>query len=112
MLSRWQLATLIICVGFLGRDDLDLLIFSSEVDCVIVEILSSETPSRPDVVKICQGRAVSWWKWTNLVRCVGFRKLDGSDLEGLVLAETTIFLEVGVVMSGSRSKLRGVKTLV
>ena len=82
---------------------MDLLILSSEVDCVIVKILSSSTPSRPDVVTIYQGRGMSWWKWANLIRCVGFRKLDGSDLEGLVLAETTIFLEVGVVMSGSRS---------
>ena len=74
---------------------------------MIVEMLSSATPSRPDVVKICQGRSMSWRKWANLVRCVGFRKLDGSDLEGLVSAETTIFLEVGLVMSSSRSKNDG-----
>ena len=91
MLSRWQLATLIICVGFLRRDVLDLLTFSSEVDCVIVEILSSGTPSRPDVVTIFQGRGMSCRLWANLVRCVGCRKLDGSDLEGLVLDETTNF---------------------
>ena len=27
---------------------------------------------------------MSWRKWTNLVSCVGFQKIDGSDLEGLV----------------------------
>ena len=76
---------------------------SSEADCVIVEILYSSTLSRPDVVTIFQGRVMGWWKRANLVGCVGFRKLDGSDLEGLVSAEMTIFLEVGLVMSGSRS---------
>ena len=71
---------------------------------MIVEMLSSATPSRPAVVTIFQGRSMSCQKWANLVRCVGFRKLDGSDLEGLVSAETTIFLEVGLVMSSSREK--------
>ena len=47
-----------------------------------------------------------------LIICVEFRKLDGLDLEFLVLAETKIFLEVGLVMSGSRTQLRGVKNLV
>ena len=73
---------------------------SLEVDWVIVEILSSSTPLRPAVATIFQGRGMSWRKWANLVSCVGFRKLDGSDLEGLVSDETTIFLEVGLVISG------------
>ena len=94
ILSRWQLATLINCVGFWRRDVLDLWILFSEVDCVIVKILSSATPLIPAVVSICQGRGMSWRKWVNLVRCVNFRKLDGSDLEGLVSAETKIFWEV------------------
>ena len=47
-----------------------------------------------------------------MVSCVGFIKLDWSDLEGLVLAETEIFLGVGSVMSGSRSQLRGVTNRV
>ena len=85
---------------------------SSEVDWVIVEILSLAKPSRPAVVKICQGRGMSLWKWANLVSYVGFRKLDGSDLEGLVLAETKILLGVGLVMSCSRSQLRGVTNRV
>ena len=85
---------------------------SLEVDWVIVNILSSATPLRPDVVAIFLCRGMSWWKWANSVSCVGFRKLDGTDLEGLVSVETTIFLEVGLVMSGSRSQLRGVKNRV
>ena len=80
MFSCWQLATLIICVRFRRGVVLDLLILSSEVDYVIVKMLSSSTPSRSVVVKTYQGRGMSWWKWANLIRCVGFRKLDGSDL--------------------------------
>ena len=76
---------------------------------MIVKNVSSATPSRPAVVTIFQGRGTSWWKWANLVSCVGFRKLDRLDLEGLVLAETIIFLEVGLVMSGSRSQLREIR---
>ena len=73
---------------------------------MIVKILSSATPSRPDVITIYQGRGMRFWKWVNLVSCVGFQKLDGSELEGLVSAETTIFIEVGLVMSGLRSQLK------
>ena len=62
---------------------------------MIVNFLSSATPSRPDVLTIYQGRVISWWKWYTLVSCVGFRKPDGSGLEGLVLAEMKIFLDVG-----------------
>ena len=56
ILSRWQLATLIICEGFRRRDVLDLEMMSSEADWVIVEILSLATLSIPSVVKICHGR--------------------------------------------------------
>ena len=28
---------------------------------------------------------MSWWIWSTLISCVVFQKLDGSDLEGLVL---------------------------
>ena len=52
MLSHWKLATLIICVGFRRREVSELEMLFSEVDWVIVEILSSATPSRPDVVTI------------------------------------------------------------
>ena len=52
ILSHWQLATLIICVGFQRRDVLDLLMLSSEVDWVIVEILSPSTLSIPAILTI------------------------------------------------------------
>ena len=55
---------------------------------------------------------MSWFKWSTLVIYVGFQKLDGSDLKGLVLAETIIFLEVGLDMSVSKSKLGGMKNRV
>ena len=80
MLSRWQLAALIIFVRFWRRNALDLWMLYLEVDWVIVEILSSATPLGPAAITICQGRGMSWLKWSNLVSCVGFRKLDGSDL--------------------------------
>ena len=51
-MSWWQLATLITCAGFLSYDVLDLEILFSEVDWVIVEMLSSATPSRPSAVAI------------------------------------------------------------
>ena len=85
---------------------------SSEVDWVIVKIIYSATPLIPAVVTIFQVRGMSWWKWANLVSCVGFLKLDGSDLEDLVSAEMEIFLEVGLAISGSRSQLRGVTNSV
>ena len=94
MLSCWQLDTLITCVGFLRHDVSDLEMLSSEVNWVIVKFLSSATPPRPDFTTILQGRGISWRKWSNLVSCVGVQKLDGSYLEGLVLAETKIFWEV------------------
>ena len=50
---------------------------------------------------------MSQWKWVTLVSCVGFQKLNGSYLEGLVSADTTIFLDVSLLMSGLRSE-RGV----
>ena len=84
----------------------------SEVDWVIFKILSSAKPSIPDAATIFQGRGMTWWKWANLVSCVGFQKLDGSGLEGLVLDETKIFLEEGLVVSGSRPKIRGVTNSV
>ena len=34
---------------------------------------------------IWQGRDMSWWKLDNLIICVGFQNIYGSDLEGLVL---------------------------
>ena len=82
---------------------------------MIVEVLSSEKPLIPSVTTVQQIQDMSqWnllmsqWKWVTLVSCVGFRKLNGSDLEGLVSADTTIFLDVSLLMSGSRSELRGV----
>ena len=83
-MSWLQLANLIICVGFQRRDVLELEMLFLEVDWVIVKILSSETPSRPSVITICQGWGMSWWKWATLIIYVGFIKLDGPDLEGMV----------------------------
>ena len=92
---------------------------SSEVDWVIVEILSSATPLIPSVTTIWQIQDMSqWyllmsqWKWVTLVSCVGFRKLNRLDLEGLVSADMTIFIGVSLLMSGSRSELRGVTNRV
>ena len=84
--------------------------------CGLRKIRTIDQPGpRPSVVTIRQFWGMSrwyflmiWWKWATLVSCVSFLKLDGSDLEGLVSAETKIFLEVGLVMPGSRSQLRGV----
>ena len=56
-----------------------------EVEWVIVKILSLATPTRPYVITIFQVWGMIWWQLLTLVRYVGFRKLDGSDLEGLVL---------------------------
>ena len=84
---------------------------SLEVDWVIVKNLSSSTPLRPDVTNF-QGRGMIWWKWANLVICVGFQKLDWLNLEGLVSDETKIFVEVGLVMSVLGSQLRGVTNRV
>ena len=38
-----------------------------------------------DAVKILHRRGTSWWKLVTLIICVEFKKIDGSDLEGLVL---------------------------
>ena len=82
--SCWQLSTLITCVGFRRHDVSDSEMLFLDVDWVIVKILSSATPPRPYVVTICQVRVMIRWQLPTLVSCVGFRKLDGSDLEGLV----------------------------
>ena len=79
---------------------------------MIFEILSSATPSRPSVCMSQWKLLMSCCKWATFVSFIGFQKLDGLDLEGLVSAETTIFLEVGLVVSGSRSQLRVVTILV
>ena len=85
-MSWWQLATLIICVGFRKLDVLDLEIFFSEIDWAIFENLSSAMPSKPSAVTIFQVRGMSWWKWATLISCVGFRSHDGSELD-LVIYE-------------------------
>ena len=79
------MATLVICIGVLSRDVLDLEMFFSGVDWVIVEMLFLATPYILSDVKIFQGWDISWWKWSTLIICVGFRKLYGLDLESFVL---------------------------
>ena len=56
VMSWWQLATLIICVGFQSRDVSYLEILSSEVEWTT----------------ICQGRGMSWWQLSTLIICVCF----------------------------------------
>ena len=83
-MSWWQLATLIIFVGFLSCDVSDLEVFFLVVDWVIFDTLSSEIPERLSSVIIWHGRDMSWWKWDTLIIYVGFLNLDGPDLEGFV----------------------------
>ena len=54
-MSWWQVDTLIVFVGFLSRDVLDLGVLFFGVEWVVFEILSSATPSRLSNAKICQG---------------------------------------------------------
>ena len=56
-----------------------------EVEWVIVKCLSLATPMRTYVITIFQVWGMIWWQLPALASYVGFRKLDGSDLEGLVL---------------------------
>ena len=93
-MSWLQMYTLTLCVGFRRRDVSDLEMLFLEVDWVIFELLSSATPSRPAVMKICQCRGKSCWKCSILISCVGFRKIDGSDLEVLVLDVDLVISEI------------------
>ena len=81
----FQMVTLIIFIWVLSRDVLDLGILFLEVYWVIVKMLFLATPSRLHDVIICQGWDMNWWKCYTLFIYVVFQKLDGSDLEGLVL---------------------------
>ena len=92
----FQMVTLIIFIWVLSRDVLDLGILFSEVYWVIVKMLFLATPSRLHDVIICQGWDMSWWKWSSFIICVGFLKIYGSELEGLVL-------DVDLVISKSPS---------
>ena len=95
-MSWWKRENLIIFVGFLSCDVLDLEVLFLEVYWLNIEMLSSATPSILYDTTILQGRDMSWWQWATLVIYVGFQKLDGSDLEGLVL-------DVNLVISESLS---------
>ena len=64
---RWQLPTLIICVGFRWRDVLDPGMMFSEVDWLT----------------ICQGLGMSWWQLATMMKCIGFQSRDVLDLEML-----------------------------
>ena len=90
-MSCRKLATLIIFVDFLNRDVSELGVLSLEVDWVIFEMLSSATPSRSSDATICKGQYMSWWQQATFFIYVEFLKLDGSDLEGLVLDVDMVF---------------------
>ena len=68
-MSWWQLATLIICVGFQRCGVLEL-------DMIILEV---------DWEIFFQGGGMSWWQLTTLTICVGFWRRDISDFEMLFL---------------------------
>ena len=68
-MSWWQLATLIIYVGFQSRDVLDLEMLFLEFEWAT----------------ICQDRGMSWWQLDTLIICVWFWWRDISDLKMLFL---------------------------
>ena len=58
-------------------------------------------------VTIFQGRGMSSWQLGTSIVCVGFRKLVGLDLEGLVSGVDLVILEMLILATLSRSS--GVK---
>ena len=43
-------------------------------------LLIAQPGTSPSIIKICQGKGISWWQPATLIICVEFRKIDWSDL--------------------------------